>query len=87
MDEKNFAGNLKSLLWRISSNLFNFFTVTFKGFCRNNPERLLRQVHLSAILAWNIGLFFGKIVIIFLGRDTPNNAFLDVTNKETNNVM
>ena len=26
---------------------------------------------------------FCEIVIIFLGRNTPNNKFLDVTNKET----
>ena len=30
---------------------------------------------------------FCEIVIIFLGRNTPNNKFLDVTNKETKKVM
>ena len=29
---------------------------------------------------------FCEIVIIFLGRNTPNNKFLDVTNKETKKV-
>ena len=32
-------------------------------------------------------IIFRKIVIIFLGRNTPNNKFLDVTNKETNKFM
>ena len=32
-------------------------------------------------------LFFCEIVIIFLGRNTPNNMFLDVKNKETKKVM
>ena len=32
-------------------------------------------------------IIFRKIVIIFLGRNTPNNTFLDVTNKETNKFM
>ena len=30
---------------------------------------------------------FRKIVIIFLSTNTPNNKFLDVTNKETKKVM
>ena len=30
---------------------------------------------------------FCEIVIIFLGRNTPNNKFLDVRNKETKKVM
>ena len=30
---------------------------------------------------------FCEIVIIFLGRNTPNNTFLDVTNKATKKVM
>ena len=30
---------------------------------------------------------FHKIAIIFLDRNTTNKRFLDVTNKETNNVM
>ena len=28
-----------------------------------------------------------KVVIIFLRRNTPNNKFVNVTNKETNKVM
>ena len=32
-------------------------------------------------------VIFSKIVIIFLGRNTPYNRFVDVTNKETNKVM
>ena len=30
---------------------------------------------------------FCETVIIFFGRNTPNNMFLDVTNKETKKVM
>ena len=32
-------------------------------------------------------VIFHKIVIVFLGRNTPNNKFLNVTSKETNKVM
>ena len=31
-------------------------------------------------------VIFRKIVIIFLGRNTPNNKFVDVRNTETNKV-
>ena len=30
---------------------------------------------------------FCRIVICFIGRNTPNTKFLDVANKEANNVM
>ena len=30
---------------------------------------------------------FRKIVIIFIGRNTPKYKFLDVTNKDTNKFM
>ena len=81
--EKNLNGNLKRHLWR-SLNVgkffkrFNFFTGTFKEFYR-------KKAHLSVRLAWNLYLFF--VAIIFLGRNTPGNKFVDITNKETNKVM
>ena len=55
---EKFTGNLKSYLWR-SSNVvnFNFFIGTFKGFCQNIPEVLLRESHLSVTIAWNILIF------------------------------
>ena len=35
----------------------------------------------------NFTAIFCKIVIIFIGRNTPNNKFLDVMNKEIKKVM
>ena len=32
-------------------------------------------------------VIFRKILIMFFGRNTPNNKFLNVTNKETNKVL
>ena len=63
---------------------FNLFTGTFKRFCRNIPERLLREAHLSVTPVWNL---MSEIVVIFLGRNTSNKKFLDVTNKETKKVI
>ena len=65
--EKNPTGNLKSHLHVKNftcSKVFeksNFFTDTFKGFCRTIPELLLREVHLSVTLAWNLWLFFARL--------------------------
>ena len=62
---------------------FNFFTGTFKGFCRNIPELLLREIHLSMTLARNVWLFFVRLYYFFLVEIKPDNKFLDVTNKKT----
>ena len=50
---------------------------TAKRFCRNISERLLREVQ------WCFAAVFPKIVIIFFGRNRPNNKLLDAANKET----
>ena len=66
---------------------FNFFTGTFEGFCRNILELLQTEVHLSVRLYLKMMAIFCKLVIIFLGRNTTSNRFLDVRSKETNKVM
>ena len=82
--EKSPTENLKNHLWRNSCAVkvferFKCFTGTFKRFCGNIPERLQREVHLSVTLVWNLRLFF-------LSRNTTNNKFLDVANKEIKKV-
>ena len=67
---------------------FNFFTGALKGFFRITPKLLLREGHLSfSNTCHKFMVIFRKIVIFFPGRNAPCNKFVDVKNKETNEVQ
>ena len=79
--EKNLTGTFKNHLSRNSKQQsflkIYSFTGTFKGFCQNIPELLFREVHLSVTpFSDKFMVIFRNIVIIFLGRITPNYTFL-----------
>ena len=72
-------------MWRSSCTVKfflrnSFFISTFKRFFRNIAECLQGKVHLLDTFTWNLQLFFHS-------RSTPNNNFLDVTNKGIKKVM
>ena len=62
-------------------------SLTLKRFCRNIQECLPERSTPFSDTCLKFTAIFCEVVIIFLGRNTPNNKFLDVTNKETKNVM
>ena len=71
---KNLTGNLKTHLWRSS--------------CSSSWILIEKSTHFSGTCLKFMVIFLWLFVITFLRkRDTPNNKFLDVTNKETDKVM